>query len=184
MAKELDKKPEDISTFVKMFNGKQINECFLGHLARHPMVFIAKMFEYHITTEGWNAALEFAREGVERDFKCPNLIDIEQMRPERVKEAYIDSLKGRQVSTKNKEMDAFEVLVGLASKGLIVIESDDYLVVIDPRSPVDWGLLGKGTNTFDAKVRIARLSDGPRPEFVLELDLGGSPISTTNKGEH
>ena len=122
MAKELDKKHEDISTFVKMFNGKQINECFLGHLARHPMVFIAKMFEYHITPEGWNAALEFAREGVERDFKCPNLIDIEQMRPERVKEAYIDSIKGRQVSTKNKEMDAFEVLIGLASKGLIPME--------------------------------------------------------------
>ena len=43
-------------------------------------------------------------------------------------------------------------------------------VVIDPRSPVEWGLLGKGTNTFDAKVRIARLSDGPRPEVVLELE--------------
>lgn len=122
MAKELDKKPEDISAFIKMFNGKQINECFLGHLARHPMVFIAKMFEYHITHEGWNAALEFAKEGVERDFKCQDLIDIEQMRPERVKEAYINSLKGRQVSTKYKEMDAFEVLIGLASKGLIPME--------------------------------------------------------------
>ena len=70
------------------------------------------------------------------------------------------------------------------NKGLIFIESDNYLVVIDPRSPVDWGLLGKGTNAFDAKVRIARLSDGPRPEFVLELDLGGSPISATTQGEH
>ena len=122
MAKELDKKPEDISTFVKMFNWKQINECFLRHLARHPMVFIAKMFEYRITPEGWNAALEFAKEGVERDFQCQDLIDIEQMRPERVKEAYIQSIKGRQVSTKDKEMDAFEVLIGLASKGLIPME--------------------------------------------------------------
>lgn len=70
------------------------------------------------------------------------------------------------------------------NKGLIVIESDDYRVLIDPRSPVEWGLLGNGTNTFDAKVRIARLSDGPRPEVVLELDLCGSNISATNKGEH
>lgn len=122
MAKKLDKKHEDISTFVKMFNGKQINECFLGHLARHPMVFIAKMFEYRITPEGWSAALEFAKEGVERDFQCQDLIDIEQMRPERVKEAYINSLKGRQVPTKDKEMDAFEVLTGLASKGLIPMD--------------------------------------------------------------
>ena len=56
------------------------------------------------------------------------------------------------------------------NKGLIVIESDDYRVIIDPRSHVEWGLLGKGTNTFDAKVRIARLSDGPQLELVLELE--------------
>ena len=56
------------------------------------------------------------------------------------------------------------------NKGLIIIESDDYRVIIDPRSQVEWGLLGKGTNTFDAKVCIARLSDGPRPEVVLELE--------------
>lgn len=122
MAKELDKKPKDISAFVRMFNGKQINECFMGHLARHPMVFIAKMFEYRITPEGWDAALEFAKEGVERDFQCQDLIDIEQMRPERVKEAYIQSIKGRQVPPKDKEMDAFEILVGLAGKGLIPMD--------------------------------------------------------------
>lgn len=63
------------------------------------------------------------------------------------------------------------------NKGLIVIESDDYRVIIDPRSQVEWGLLGKGTNTFDAKVRIARLSDGPQ----LELALDVPPTSDTNQ---
>ena len=117
--KEIPQKTVDMAPIVRLFSGKQVDESFRRFLARHPMVLIARHFEYRITQEGWNAALEFAKAGVEEEFRCPNLIDIEPMRAEEVKEIYIRGMKESPVPPADKEMDAFVLLVQLAGKGVI-----------------------------------------------------------------
>ena len=117
--KESVQKPVDMAPIVRLFSGKQVDESFRRLLARHPTVLIAKHFEYRITHEGWNAALEFAKEGVEEEFRCPNLIDIEPMRAEEVKQIYIQGMRESPIPPADKEMDAFVILIQLAGKGVI-----------------------------------------------------------------
>ena len=120
--KVVSTEPADMAPIVRLFSGAQVDERFRTLLASHPAISVAKWFDYRITNEAWEKALEYTKAKVEEEYRCPSLVDIEKMRAESVRYLYIQGMKAPKALPANVEMDAFSILVQLAAKGVIPID--------------------------------------------------------------